>query len=173
MGKGLRNPNHEPIIIRSIITCSCCKIELPRSNFRFLGLITGQSKICKGCDNKKKRERYHRTKHTNVGDNHRRACKNSRLKHNYGMNIEQFDEYMAAQDNKCAICNTTFSTEKIRIFGPHVDHDHATGDPRGILCGTCNRGIGLLGDDAGLLRKAADYLDNPPIPKTILTSVIS
>lgn len=41
-----------------------------------------------------------------------------------------------------------------------VDHNHETGQIRGLLCSNCNRAIGLLRDDAGLMRKAADYVDN-------------
>lgn len=39
-----------------------------------------------------------------------------------------------------------------------VDHDHHTSDVRGILCRTCNAGIGLLGDDVELLKRAVSYL---------------
>lgn len=42
------------------------------------------------------------------------------------------------------------------------DHDHTTGEWRGVLCSRCNMAIGLLGDNPFLLRAAAAYLENPP-----------
>jgi Zn ribbon nucleic-acid-binding protein len=50
----------------------------------------------------------------------------------------------------CAICS--------RVDKLVIDHDHATGKIRGVLCGWCNRGIGSLGDDIGRLESAIVYL---------------
>ncbi len=75
--------------------------------------------------------------------------------YNYGMSVEQFDALLAAQDNRCAICGTTEWPGK----GPHVDHDHGSGAVRGILCGNCNNGLGMFGEDPARLRAAAEYLE--------------
>lgn len=56
------------------------------------------------------------------------------------------------QGGFCAICQ---KNEPV-----HVDHDHVTGVVRGILCFNCNRGLGKLGDDVNLLRRALTYLEN-------------
>lgn len=72
-------------------------------------------------------------------------------------------ELIAEQDGKCAICGRQ---EELLC----VDHCHATRTIRGMLCGRCNRAIGLLDDDSALLQRAIMYLEahNPetarPLP---------
>lgn len=44
----------------------------------------------------------------------------------------------------------------------HVDHDHASGAIRGVLCSLCNHALGMVGDNAGVLIGLVDYLNNPP-----------
>jgi hypothetical protein len=69
---------------------------------------------------------------------------------------EDIDRLWAEQDGQCAICSTPLHRTGPSSF--NADHDHTTGLPRGLLCRACNRGIGLLGDDAARLLKAASYL---------------
>lgn len=73
----------------------------------------------------------------------------------YGITLEQYDEMLEAQDGGCAICKTTDPRGKGRF---HVDHCHDTGAVRGLLCQTCNQGIGLLQDSIDVLLDAAKYL---------------
>ena len=85
------------------------------------------------------------------------ATKNNRrqmLKHCYGLTLEQFDAANVAQGGRCKICG------KIPEDGKplHVDHCHKEGRVRGLLCGNCNRGIGIFQDDRYLLMKAIEYL---------------
>lgn len=63
---------------------------------------------------------------------------------------------LASQGGGCAICQKPDGEGKDRL---HLDHDHETGKARGLLCGPCNRGIGMLRDDPALVRKALDYLE--------------
>lgn len=76
---------------------------------------------------------------------------NKRMEKQYGLTREQFDLLADEQHGVCAICLK--QPEKWNI-----DHDHATGKVRGLLCSPCNLGIGCLGDDEANLRRAADYL---------------
>jgi hypothetical protein len=59
---------------------------------------------------------------------------------------------MLAQNGRCAICMETPDKQL------HVDHNHYTGLIRGLLCGKCNAGIGLLKDDSDLCMRATQYL---------------
>mgnify|MGYP000094078581 FL=1 len=62
---------------------------------------------------------------------------------------------LEAQDYKCAICGNEDEVEGRRLA---IDHCHSTGDVRGLLCGKCNRGLGLFYDNQELLNKAIQYL---------------
>jgi hypothetical protein len=81
-----------------------------------------------------------------------------RLKYGHGMTIEQFDKMLAAQGGVCAICAGEPSMANSRDRCLHVDHDHATGKIRGLLCNRCNRALGLFRDNAAVLSVAAEYL---------------
>jgi hypothetical protein len=79
-----------------------------------------------------------------------------RLSHNgktINISAQQLQELQAKQDNKCGICGKSPNTK-----GLAVDHCHKTGLIRGLLCQSCNRGIGYLGDDIEMLEKALSYL---------------
>lgn len=69
----------------------------------------------------------------------------------YGVSDEKFELMIQMQDGLCAIC-------KQRMVPPHVDHDHITGRVRGLLCGKCNKALGLLGDDVQMLQASINYL---------------
>lgn len=76
--------------------------------------------------------------------------KDRSLRHFYGISLRQRDALAVAQGLRCAICDAEVAL--------HVDHCHDTGRVRGMLCGPCNRGIGLLRHDLSLLRSAVSYL---------------
>lgn len=82
----------------------------------------------------------------------------------YNISRDQYDAFMAAQNNGCAICGGVNSNGTAL----HVDHDHACCPDRkkscgscvrGLLCEDCNRVLGMMADDPKRLRKAADYLE--------------
>jgi hypothetical protein len=74
-----------------------------------------------------------------------------KLKKNYGLSLENFDAMKNKQNGLCAIsgcgrlCNT-------------VDHCHKTGRVRGLLCGSCNRALGLLGESIERIEGLKKYL---------------
>lgn len=90
-------------------------------------------------------------------------CKPCNREHNrewmYGMTNGQYEEMLAAQGGLCAICERPPVQGKGRGDGVlHVDHDHATGKVRALLCVTCNQGIGQFQDDIERLERAIAYL---------------
>ena len=107
-----------------------------------------QRKFCnKEC---KEREEYVRRR-----ENHRSVW----LK-KYGLTPETFDAMLVAQGGGCAICGTLV----VPVRGSFcVDHDHATGRVRGLLCVECNSGLGQFKDDRALLRASIDYLSRAPV----------
>jgi hypothetical protein len=76
------------------------------------------------------------------------------------MTLDEYNAMLAEQGGVCAVCSRP-PTSGISL---HVDHDHATGRIRGLLCFRCNNALGDLEDDPALLRAAARYLE-PPVPR--------
>ncbi len=73
----------------------------------------------------------------------------------YNLSLEELSIILTAQNNKCAICKSNFSKRNV----PCIDHDHNTGQIRGILCRKCNLGLGLFNDNKELIISAFGYLD--------------
>ncbi len=74
----------------------------------------------------------------------------------YGLTLDDFDSLVARQHNRCAICAMPGDQTTHGVLD--VDHDHATGFVRGLICHNCNRAIGMMCDDAERLTAAANYL---------------
>lgn len=75
----------------------------------------------------------------------------------YGLTPEQARSLYAKQGGLCAICHGPCT--KTRLGRLCVDHDHLTGQVRGLLCIDCNAALGKFKDDPSLLRRAAEYLE--------------
>lgn len=88
------------------------------------------------------------------------------LKQRYGISELRYVEMKMEQGGRCAMCRTSHPGGRYGRF--HVDHDHVTGEVRGLLCGLCNKGLGALRDNPDLLRSALTYLANPPNRRCIL-----
>ena len=72
-------------------------------------------------------------------------------KQNINITTEEYKQKYKSQEGKCNICKESFATLC-------VDHDHSTGQIRGLLCKQCNLGIGNLKDNIDLLTNAIEYL---------------
>lgn len=77
----------------------------------------------------------------------------------YGITIEQYLDIAEQQQYNCAICGQeNFAMKDCSSGALVVDHDHKTGEIRGLLCHNCNRALGLLQDNKSYLQSAINYL---------------
>lgn len=92
--------------------------------------------------------------------NKERGAKRNRAKvlASFGMTLDDEIRLLTFQKNVCGICGNVVSWESRY----RLDHDHETGLLRGLLCGKCNSGLGMLGDNLPALLRAINYLKNPP-----------
>lgn len=85
----------------------------------------------------------------------------SRTERVYGLPAEEYDRLLEFQEGRCAICGNKPSG-KTRLA---VDHDHQTGEVRGLLCAGergCNRALGILHDNLEVVSRARTYLTMTP-----------
>ena len=123
---------------------------------------------CAGCRERKNaaaRAEYAR-------NNGKQRMRSGHLKRTYGITAEQYEWLAERQNNLCAICGRP-ETKLHKSGEPYqlaVDHDHQTGNVRGLLCNNCNQAIGLLEDDTDRLGVAIRYLHRQP-PRLPLMAV--
>ena len=77
----------------------------------------------------------------------------------YGLTLEEYRQMFIDCDNKCNICGKENGEKPNKL---QVDHNHITGQVRGLLCRNCNTGIGYLKSDESIdiIKKAIEYLEN-------------
>lgn len=79
----------------------------------------------------------------------------ARLKNVFGITEEQYEELLNKQEHRCAICLKHKTEFKKRL---HIDHNHKSGEIRGLLCAFCNRRVVGRHTNADLFDRAANYL---------------
>ena len=75
----------------------------------------------------------------------------------YGLTLDDYSAMLVEQSGVCAICGKEEAVSSKGVLS--VDHDHKSGKVRGLLCDTCNRGLGHFFDNTELLTKAVLYLE--------------
>lgn len=127
----------------------------------------GHIKDCKLCvrerskewyrANKDRANAYSRDKYYKIKDKHLTACRTRELKKKYNLTRCEYDQLFLTQSNMCANqgCGV-----KINTSNSHIDHCHATGKVRGLLCKKCNWALGLLKDDVNKIFGLGVYLIN-------------
>lgn len=113
----------------------------------------GKSYRCKSCDNKA-RQNWQR----NNPERAKESAHFRNIKKRYGITKEEYNKMLKQQNYKCAICGAETANRNVN-YSFCVDHNHTTGEVRGLLCSNCNRALGLLQDNPEILRKAAKYLE--------------
>ncbi len=163
--------------------CVKCGVVQPRDQFyRAKGTRDGLRGDCKSCFKERARVRYladpatakARVKRWQQANPERlnayrrqrrlepevkRRERAGHLKRKYGITLQAYDSMLADQGGGCAICHRQPASD----ISLHVDHDHITGQIRGLLCFTCNNALGDFEDDASLLRSAITYVEQPVV----------
>lgn len=155
--------------------CNTCETEKPHEDFRSRkGVPDGLDYMCRVCRNeymrkwakkkwdsdpeyRNKRRDYHREWYASHPEEARRReerMRSYKRQWKHGVTVEDYDRMATEQGGGCAICGGQPSRTKYL----HVDHDHATGEIRGLLCDACNLGLGKFRDDPTIIANAIAYL---------------
>ena len=87
------------------------------------------------------------------------ANRRQKLKSTYGLSWEEYTSLYNQQEGKCQICHSFLDFDStLKAEKPFVDHNHTTGEVRGLLCCRCNFGLGQFKDSPYLLESAINYL---------------
>ena len=133
-----------------IKACSKCGEEKDTKDFyKFFDKWSGKhylSSRCKPCHQNYRRENPNKPKNR----------KNEKLKLRYGLTYDQWEEMREAENYSCMACGIT-EEELGRVLD--VDHCHATGKARGLLCNACNTSLGRMLDNPDAIRALADYIE--------------
>lgn len=162
-------------VASEIKKCHGCSGVLPLSEFH----PSPKTRVCKACAKRYQRKWNEKNKDSVAAIQKRSRIKNrqnaleaarryyarddirhtkkamrlgSRLKA-FGLSISDFDEMFTSQGGKCAICGGTSGKRRLS-----VDHDHATGKVRSLLCTNCNSALGLLGESTERMASAIEYI---------------
>lgn len=154
-------------VIEQVKQCRDCGEMLPLSAFhRRKRSSDGASSYCRPCTAVRNRSyvKSNRARHNElskqwVQDNpekRREVVRRNKLAAKYGITLEQYDDMLYLQRGRCAICLQPFASSKLT----HVDHNHKTGQVRGLLCYNCNLMLGHALEERGTLLAAIRYLDH-------------
>ena len=121
---------------------------------------TTTTRVCRECGEEKSlRDDFYKNHRSPEGfvSICKECMRDRHLRDKYDISSDRFDEMLAEQGGGCGICGATEPGGNGNTF--HVDHDHATGKVRGLLCSKCNPGLGCFDDDPDLLQNAIEYLN--------------
>jgi len=143
----------------------CCRCDVELNDENFIADTKKRNRyICRACN-------IERVKKSKVDSKYSQRDYN--LLRNYGITATEYEKMFDSQGGVCYICGASPKNNRL-----HVDHKHEKGERkqnprgkrnrvRGLLCWQCNSAMGKFKDDPVRLRKAAEYLENPPAKKII------
>lgn len=166
--------------------CAKCRISKPFSEYHSSKVKRdGIFARCKTCWSVRAKDYYQKTKHQQrekqklynktpagiamrkkaatkhkITEKYKISQRNAILR-KYGLTAAQYDVMSEKQNNVCAICQLPeYHTDKRynKVKNLAVDHNHTTGQIRGLLCSDCNTMIGRSEERITVLKKAIDYL---------------
>lgn len=132
--------------------CKECGVVKSCREFHVQGLSQRKRKpwlcsYCKSC-NKTRMKKYF--------VDSREVQRNAYYFRKYNITLEEYEKLLDEQGGVCKICKSSDPGSHYAFFP--VDHDHTTGSVRGLLCDSCNRGLGYFKDNPHLLQEAMRYL---------------
>ena len=130
-------------------TKQCSKCEEIKAKTDFSSDKTkkdGLQSSCKDCASVSHKEYYQANKE---------KMEEYRLKYKFGITQDEYDLNLELQDDACKICKVDASEFTSKLA---VDHCHTTGELRGLLCPSCNTGLGQFRDNIEFLKEAIEYL---------------
>ena len=134
-------------------------------------------KTCTKCGNTKSKSEFYLHKHTkdklaslckqcykeneinwrlNNPEAYKESCRRRNLKKKFGITLEEYEKLYKQQNGKCACCLKDKSNSG--IDGLVVDHCHASGKVRELLCSCCNTALGLLKEDESIIKNLLQYV---------------
>ena len=126
------------------------------SDFRYQPSRSYLHKVCKKCTKDNDHKRYHLVIPLPDGTSttpRKIVARKAKLKE-YGLTPEEYKALLSKCGGVCQLCGSKPLAKQL-----NVDHDHATGEVRGLLCNNCNLGLGHFKDSRSVLEKAIKYLN--------------
>lgn len=124
----------------------------PCQNKECVNLTNGT--LCKLCDLKRRSKPYTKQEYRRIWN----------MNNKYGIDDSGFDSLWYAFKGRCGICNQELKMPENRrgqsMNVVAIDHDHNTGNIRGLLCNSCNKGLGHFLDNVDILKQAIKWLEN-------------
>jgi len=140
--------HHLPIATtaRATKVCSGCKeAKSPSEFYTDITHSDGLATRCRLCNRQAAKR--------SCAPKGRRINRQANYRRKYGIEVEEYERLLAEQGGVCAVCG---GSDNRRL---NTDHNHATGEVRGLLCSNCNLGIGKFRDNPEFLTAAAAYLE--------------